>query len=154
MSYWVTLVDTTAPHWCSYGQDPATFVPTYPGDEPCSAPCYPAVQVTRHSEGGTYALDGTTEATLNVTYNYCQWFQDAWNHASGKFDGQGDGWLGKMLGEKKAKEVIDSLERAVAFLGTEQDDDYWKPTPGNAGYALNIILGWCREHTDATIQVH
>lgn len=31
-------------------------------DRPCVVP--------DHTEGGTYALGGTTEATLNVTYNY------------------------------------------------------------------------------------
>jgi hypothetical protein len=29
-------------------------------------------------------------------------------------------------------------------LGVECDDDYWKPTPGNAGYALSVLLSWAK----------
>ena len=38
---------------------------------------------------------------------------------------------------------------ALAASAIRDGGAYWKPTPGNAGYALNILLGWAREHPDA-----
>ena len=48
--------------------------------------------------------------------------------------------------KKTARDTTARLERAVETLGTQRDDDYWKPTPGNAGYALSILLKWARQH--------
>lgn len=78
-----------------------------------------------HMRGGTYAVGGTTEAHLNVTYNYGQHYY-------------------RVLGEKGIRtiygmtgaESIPVLTKAINALGDEKDPDYWKPTEGNAKAAL------------------
>lgn len=84
--------------------------------------------------GGTYQVGGTTETTLNVTCNYGR-------HYGEHLDADRLSWLdGKNGAETQAR-----LESAVEALGTEQSGDYWKSTPGNAGYALSILLRWAKE---------
>lgn len=151
MSYWVHLEDRTAEPWCSFGKD--NWTPEYTGDEQCTSPCYPAFAVERHAEGGTYVMGGTDEAELNVTYNYGRHFHEAWEKAGGTFDGDGDGSLGSMLGEKRAGDTIELLARAVEILGTARGPDYWEATPGNAGVALEQLLGWARQHPDGIWRV-
>jgi hypothetical protein len=100
----------------------------------CEA-CGSTVKVESHSEGGTYCVGGTDRADLNVTYNY------------------GGHFPFKSLHEKMAKETIDMLEEAVERLGIERDQDYWAKTPGNAGYACSILLGWAKQHPEAIWRV-
>ncbi len=100
------------------------------------------MQVDRHEEGGTYLMGGTTDASLSITYNYCRYY---YRHLHNR---------GLMhINRKRARTVVPLLERAVNELGTDRDDDYWKATPGNAGYALSILLGWARQFPDATFKV-
>lgn len=94
--------------------------------------------VVPHAEGGTYVCGGTDRAELNVTYNYGEHFHHT----------LGDGGLRSLNGQR-AGDTIPILTAAVEILGTTQDADYWKPTPGNAGYALNILLQWAKVHPDA-----
>lgn len=103
------------------------------------------VKVSRHAEGGTYALGGTDKAELNVTYNYGQFYRSY-------LCGDEESGL-KWLNGKKAKDTTSKLETAIAALGVEQDEDYWKPTPGNAGYALSILLAWAKEYPEAVFTV-
>jgi hypothetical protein len=93
--------------------------------------------VPRFEEGGTYVLGGTTQAELNVTYNYAE---HMWKHL-------GEGGL-KALHGKKAQDTIETLSKAVEALGTDRDSDYWKSTPGNAGFALSILLSWAKLHPE------
>lgn len=143
MSWWVYLEDETAKPWCSYGVALEDFKPDWEGDTPCPVPCYPAVEVERHDEGGTYAIGGINSAELNVTYNYGRCFREAW-------DGVG---LQEVLDGKRAEEVIEALEHAVKHLGTEQDGDYWKASAGNAGHALEILASWAHQHPDGRFRV-
>ena len=93
------------------------------------------VPVEPHSEGGTYAMGGTSKAEINVTYNYSRVYPEYFSLRD--------------LDGKTAAETELILAKAVDELGTERDEDYWNPTPGNAGYALNILLGWARQHPKA-----
>lgn len=131
MSYWVYLKDPNGPIQCDYGQAP----------DACSTPCLPNMVVPGHAEGGTHALGGTDEAELNITYNYSQHFKAL--HA------EGIRWLDGKTGEDTAP----ALAAAVQQLGTARDRDYWAPTPGNAGYALSILLDWAQLHPQAVWQV-
>lgn len=101
--------------------------------------------VERHEDGGTYVVGGTTEAHLNVTWNYGEVI-----YRMGLFDGAG---LKEFLHGKQAADVIPALEDAVKRLGTFRYRDYWAPTPGNTGYALNILLIWARQHPTAVFEV-
>lgn len=143
MSYDVILADHTAPPCCSYGTPPDQYMPEFPGDAPCPEPCYPVVNVTRHAEGGTYVVGGTDLADLNITYNYAEYIWQA----------LGDGGV-KMLDGRRAGDVAPLLAAAVEALGTERDRDYWKPTRGNAGYALNILYEWAQQYPDAIFHVY
>ena len=100
------------------------------------------VKVKKFEEGGTYVMGGSEEADLNITYNYC-WFY--YRYLDKK---EGIRWL---YG-KKAKDCIERLEKAVKELGTIIFKDYWAPTPGNAGYALSILLEWAKQNPDAIFQ--
>lgn len=89
--------------------------------------------------GGTYAVGGTTQCWLNVTYNY------------GKFYHRDD-----VLGEKGIRtiygmtgaESIPVLEKAIAALGDETSDDYWDATEGNAKRPLMQLLAFARMRPD------
>ena len=94
------------------------------------------LKVPRFEEGGTYAVGGINEAHLNVTYNYSKLFS-----VSEELDG------------KTAEDTIPILEKAVFKFGTVRTKDYWEPSPGNVGYACNILLGWARLYPDAIWEV-
>lgn len=99
------------------------------------------VEVPRHSEGGTYALGGTSRAELSITYNYSEHYE--------QIDDTGLRWLyGKRAGDTE-----DVLREAVGDLGTEKSDNYWEATEGNAGRALSILLDWAQQHPDAEWRV-
>ena len=78
-----------------------------------------------HMRGGTYAIGGTRDASLNVTYNYAPHF----------YRTLGDGGIRKLYGMTGA-ESLPMLRLAIAQLKDDVDDDYWKPTEGNAKRAL------------------
>ena len=88
--------------------------------------------VEAFEEGGTQALGGSTDADLNVTYNYGKHF---------RFPN-----LAGMTGEQSIPLLSDAVER----LGVERDADYWAPTEGNVGYACAILLSWARQYPAAT----
>jgi len=102
------------------------------------------VEVENHEEGGTYVLGGVSEATLNITYNYGAVFSlvDA-----------DYGGLEERLHGVHAKDSVPWLESMVERLGTQRYRDYWAPTPGNAGYALSILLSWAKANPDALWEV-
>lgn len=103
------------------------------------------VTVENHQEGGNQVLGGTEEAWLNVTYNYSKAYALVLPSSS----------LRNLLDGKTARDVIPVMEEAVQKLGTEEyEKDYWAPTPGNAGYALNILLTWAKQYPDAVFEVH
>lgn len=94
--------------------------------------------VDRFEDGGTYCVGGTSDASLNITYNYARLFRLALDRE------QGIRWLYGKTGA----ETIGRLRAAVEALGTRRDDDYWKPTDGNAGAALARLLSWAEQHPD------
>ena len=83
--------------------------------------------------GGTYAIGGTTEAWLNITYNYAPHFR-------------------RVLGEegirsiyrKTGKAAIPILRKAISELGDDTSPNYWKSTEGNAKAALKNLLELCK----------
>ena len=101
------------------------------------------VYVPRFIEGGTYPVGGTEQAELNITYNYSKWYHQHFMPRSGL----------QWLHNKVAFDTIGQLERAVKELGTIQDTNYWASTPGNAGYALSLLLKWAKQHPKAIFVV-
>ena len=100
-------------------------------------------QVDNCEEGGTYAIGGSTDADLNITYNYSWFYHQCLDKK------EGIDWLDGKL----AKDTIPRLEKAVKVLGVRRNQDYWADTPGNAGYALSILLGWAKQHPDSIFEV-
>jgi len=98
-------------------------------------------EVEPFEEGGTYCMGGSTEADLNITYNYSKCYAPL-------------GFSIKDLHDKTAIEMIPKLEELVEKLGTKQDKDYWKPTNGNAGFALSILLKWAKQYPKGKWCVH
>lgn len=92
-------------------------------------------------EGGNYALGGTTEAWLNITYNYSPYFYSLWGHGLNEFHG------------KKAKDVVPLLRTAVEKLGTRTTENYWEATAGNAGHALSNLLAILEAFPDGIVNV-
>jgi len=101
------------------------------------------VIVPNHEFGGTHVLGGTTNAELNITYNYSPFY---YQHIDKELGLQ---WLEG----KKAKDCLSRLKGAVEALGIEQSKDYWKATAGNAGFALLILASWAVENPDAVFMV-
>ena len=95
------------------------------------------LEVPKHMEGGTYAMEGTPSACLNVTYNY----SDVTRLVGFGFK--------ESLNNRRAAVTIPDLEHVVDTLGTKKFENYWAPTPGNAGYAASILLNWAKLHPDA-----
>ena len=84
----------------------------------------------RFEEGGTYAIGGTVMCELNITYNYYQVF----------------GTLVRDLDGKSVADTVAGLrEFAHKHAGELPDDDYWKPTAGNARVAIRRLLSFANE---------
>lgn len=81
--------------------------------------------------GGTYAVEGTTELWLSVTFNYATIFNELF----------GDGGI-KNFNGVSIKDSIPKLLEAAGKL--ESDDpivnDYWKPTSGNVKKTLLCMV--------------
>lgn len=86
--------------------------------------------------GGTYCVGGTTEAWINITYNYGP-------HLHRVLDGGIRGLYGKT-----GAESIPLLKSAIAQLGDDVDPDYWKSTEGNTKAALTKVLALAQMRPD------
>ena len=87
--------------------------------------------------GGTYAVGGTTEAWLNITYNYARFYYDVF----------GEKGIRTIYGMTGA-ESIPVLKSAMEKLGDDVDPDYWTPTQGNAKRALAGLLALAQLRPD------
>ena len=87
-----------------------------------------AVELRRAHDitSGTYAVGGTTEAWLNITYNYWKIFHRLFGEDS----------IRTIYG-MNVKDARPVLVGAVARLGdAEPDENYWKACDGNAKKSL------------------
>ncbi len=87
--------------------------------------------------GGTYAVGGTKEAWLNVTYNYAEHFYGA----------MGEKGIRTIYGMTGA-ESIPIIKEAMERLGNDVDPDYWESTEGNAKAALSGLLALAQMRPD------
>lgn len=87
-------------------------------------------------KGGTYVVNGTNEAWLNVTYNY-----------SPHFERMGRKGIRNIYG-KTGAESIPILKKAIETLGDDIDKDYWEPAEGNAKRALLGLLAFAQMRPD------
>jgi|SRR6185312_6132912 len=90
----------------------------------------------RFEEGGTFAMGGTIECELNVTYNYAVLYDF------------------RSLDGKRADSTVKDMFGKVLELGLIRDVDYWQPTPGNVGCALWRLLTFAVYHPDGIWKVN
>ena len=102
-----------------------------------------AVKVTLHQEGSTFAVNGSEEAKIAITFNYSEFFYEHIDKEKGL----------EWLNDKTGLEVAPKLATAICNLGQTADNNYWKSTPGNAGKALNVLLKWACLHPEAIFEV-
>lgn len=88
--------------------------------------------------GGTYAVGGTREMWLNVTYNYAPLYGRAFG------DERGVRTIYGMTGA----ESIPVLESAAASLGDDVTERYWDATEGNAKRPLLQLAAMARMRPD------
>ena len=109
--------------------------------------------------GGTYALGGTSEAWLNITYNYAQWY-----YKDGVFPNNGDHKSGirAIYGLSGAESIpvlqhaIDTLEQMDEDLSEKEIKEYeeqgatgyWLPTRENAIKPLYQLLAMAKMRPD------
>jgi hypothetical protein len=87
--------------------------------------------------GGNYAIGGTTELWMNVTYNYAPIFK-------------------RVLGEEGVRSIygttgeesVPILKAAIMQLKDDASADYWEATDGNAKKALSGLLSFARMRPD------
>lgn len=91
--------------------------------------------------GGTYAVGGTREAWINITYNYGWIFRQLFGDKGIRF-----------LYGKTAAESLPHLEEGVALLKDDVSDDYWEATEGNAKQALHKLIALARLRPDGVWQ--
>ena len=109
--------------------------------------------------GGTYALGGTSEAWLNITYNYAQWY-----YKDGVFPNNGDHKSGiRAIYGLSGAESIQVLQHAISALEEMTEDlsaeeikeyeqhgsgGYWLPTRENAIKPLYQLLAMAKMRPD------
>jgi hypothetical protein len=89
-----------------------------------------------HMRGGTYAVGGTTNASLNVTYNYAKHFYRVI-----------DGGIRSIYG-MTGGHSIPVLKAAADKLGDDVDPDYWAATEGNAKRAILQLIALAEMRPD------
>ena len=87
--------------------------------------------------GGTYAVGGTREMWINVTYNYYPFFKRVF----------GDEGIRLIYGMTGAESIF-VHKQAISNLGDDACGDYWKPTEGNAKRALSGLLALAQMRPD------
>ena len=95
------------------------------------------LDVPHDMRGGTYAMGGTREAHLNVTYNYAPIFRRV----------LGDKGIRTIYGMTGA-ESIPVLEAAASRLADDATGNYWDATDGNAKRALLQLVALARLRPD------
>ena len=117
------------------------------------------LEVAHHMRGGTYAMSGTTEAWLNITYNYADWYYRPGVFARTKKASKGIRTIYGMTGAQS----IPILQRAIAKLESLNEDisdkerrgceeqgatGYWMPTRENAIRPLHQLLALAQMRPD------
>lgn len=99
--------------------------------------------------GGTYQLGGSTELSLNMTYNYAEILHKVLQPKStpSEFKSGIRSLYGLM-----ALEAAPILENAINELKDDVSDDYWEPTEDNVKKALTHLLTMCKMRPDAIVR--
>ena len=88
-------------------------------------------------KGGMYCMGGTTDAWINITYNYGKIYRE-------KFGKEGIRTIYGMTGA----ESIPIIQKVIDSLSNETNSDYWTATEGNAKRALYGLLSFAKMRPD------
>ncbi len=110
-------------------------------------------------KGGTYAINGTSEAWLNVTYNYAGWYYKDGVFPSKDGESQGIRTIYGMSGAESIpvlKGAIAALENSTDEISDEERKQYkeqgvtgyWMPTRENAIKPLYSLLAFAQMRPD------
>lgn len=110
-------------------------------------------------KGGTYAIEGTSEAWLNITYNYARWY-----YKDGVFPNYGEDSVGiRAIYDMIGADSIPILQHAISALEEMTEDlseeeikayeeqgagGYWLPTRENAIKPLYQLLAMAKMRPD------
>lgn len=121
--------------------------------------CDPVTKEVLHTQekheirGGTYCVGGTTEMSLNVTYNYSDIINKKMAELRiGKsddcFTDEDDYSYADYFNGKTEAETIEPLKKIIASLKNDVIDNYWEATEGNAKRALCGLLAFAQLRPD------
>lgn len=98
------------------------------------------VESPHQMTGGTYAVGGTTELWLNITYNYSKYYYEVYP----------DEGIRTIYGKSGAESIplLENMIDKISEKGTETDSDYWKPTRGNAIRPLYQLIAMAKLRPD------
>lgn len=89
-------------------------------------------------QGANYAIGGTRDMWVSVTYNYSPFFYKHIDQEKGI----------RFLYGKTGAETIPVLEDAISSLKDDATNRYWDATEGNAKRALCGLLAFARMRPD------
>lgn len=90
-----------------------------------------------HMRGGTYCVDATKEAWLNITWNYSKFF----------YNTMGEKGIRTIYGTTGA-DSIPILQAAADQLKNDATKNYWDSTEGNAKRALLQLIAMAKMRPD------
>lgn len=96
-------------------------------------------EVAHFMRGGTYAVGGTREMWVNITWNYAPIYY--------RPDVFGEKGIRTIYGMSGASS-IPILKSAMAALKDDVSGDYWECNEGNAKQALAILLAYAQMRPD------
>ena len=117
------------------------------------------LEEAHYMRGGTYPLSGTTEAWLNITYNYADWYYRPGVFARTKKASKGIRTIYGMTGAESIsvlKKAIKKLERLTEDISEDERREceeqgctgYWMPTRANAIRPLYQLLALAQMRPD------
>jgi hypothetical protein len=87
--------------------------------------------------------EGREVGEWGVTYNYSRIYIEVMGCT-----------ISELLEKASIQQAIPIIEEAIKALGVDRDEnDYWKPTRGNAGYALSTLLPLLKANPDCEVHM-
>lgn len=117
------------------------------------------LEAAHHMRGGTYAMSGTTEAWLNITYNYADWYYRPGVFARTRKASKGIRTIYGMTGAESIpvlRKAVRKLESMTENISVEERREYeeqgvtgyWMPTRENAIRPLYQLLALAQMRPD------
>ena len=107
--------------------------------------------------GGTYAVDGTREMSLNITYNYTRFYNDAFKGGFRALDGvsavKSIPILKAAIEKIKSPLTPDLNQEEWELYESQQATGYWMPTKENCLRPLYQLLSLAQMRPDGVWRV-